>query len=320
MIPREQATMVRTSIIIPTYNRADEIRVCIRSIIAQTHRPDQLIVVDDGDLGGFPMEQECRAAGMECVYHRKTQPGLTASRNAGVALASGEIIFFLDDDVELLPDYVEKILAGYHHPVAGPIGGVGGAIANLPPITLRRFLEHLYDVLFLLSGFREGRTLPSGFCTDYGATYLPVTTIRAVDFLPGGISSFRREILAEFSFSDKYRGYGLGEDKDFSCRVSKKYILLFNPAAGLHHYESPAMRHDGLKREREMIISAYLLLKDHIRKGWWNTLLFNYAVSGYLMKQVLFFLLTMDRKKLGRIKWVWSALRDIWAGRVTMQA
>jgi len=100
---------LRTSVIIPTYNRPDDLEKCVESIIIQTVRPDELIIVDDGDLQKQPLQQSCEEAGIGYIYFRKDKPGLTASRNAGIKLAGGDIVFFFDDDVVLFPDYVEQI-------------------------------------------------------------------------------------------------------------------------------------------------------------------------------------------------------------------
>ena len=98
----------KTSVIIPTYNRPEDLKNCIRSILNQSVKPDEVIVIDDGNLPEFPLLKECKDTGIHCIFHKKNIPGLTASRNAGVKLSTGDIIFFLDDDVELLSGYIKK--------------------------------------------------------------------------------------------------------------------------------------------------------------------------------------------------------------------
>ena len=217
--------MLKTSIIIPTYNRSSELRNCVESILKQTVKPSELIVVDDGDLSGLPFEKECKDAGIRFIYFKKDKPGLTESRNEGVRLASGCIIFSLDDDVVLFPDYVEEILNVYQDDTDGIGGGVGGMIVNTKPITLSHRLRRIFDVFFLASGFGEGKVLPSGFCTSFGTTGFPIKSKKEVDFLPGCAMSFRKDIFKEFYFTEGLRDYGFGEDKYFSYAVSKKYSL-----------------------------------------------------------------------------------------------
>ena len=54
--------MLKTSVIIPTYNRESDLKNCIRSIIGQTVKPSELIIVDDGNLPAPPFKEECEEA------------------------------------------------------------------------------------------------------------------------------------------------------------------------------------------------------------------------------------------------------------------
>ena len=87
--------MPKISIIIPTYNRRELVREAIASVMAQSYRDFELIVVDDGS------EDRTAAivhefAGVRYVY--QPNRGVSAARNHGVALSSGELIAFLDSD------------------------------------------------------------------------------------------------------------------------------------------------------------------------------------------------------------------------------
>jgi glycosyltransferase involved in cell wall biosynthesis len=97
--------MPKVSVIIPTYNRAQFLPRAIRSVQGQTFRDWELIVVDDGSIDGT--QQLLRAwADMRVV----SQPnrGVSAARNAGVRIASGEWIAFLDSDDEWRPEKLER--------------------------------------------------------------------------------------------------------------------------------------------------------------------------------------------------------------------
>lgn len=89
--------MATVSAIIATYNRADVLRKCLRSLLAQTRRPDEIIVIDDASpdhtremvLGEFP----------EVRYVRQPQNmGQAFSRNLGVMSSRGDFILSIDDD------------------------------------------------------------------------------------------------------------------------------------------------------------------------------------------------------------------------------
>lgn len=309
--------MFKTSVIIPTYNRPKELLDCVQSILKQTIKPYEVIIVDDGNLLELPLKEKCEASGLKYVYIKKNKPGLTESRNVGIRSAGGEIIFFLDDDVVLFSNFIENILKVYQNDQKGIIGGVGGVIANHKPLTLPYRIKRIFDIVFLLSGFKEGKVLPSGFCTDFGTTGFSIKKMKEVDFLSGGVCSFRKKIFQEYSFdSDKYLNYGLGEDKDFSYQVSKKHKLIINPEAQLLHLESPKMRQDKQNKGRMFVIDKYIFFKQHVKKGWWSWIFFYYALLGYVLRRVFIMFVSFDKENVNQVKGIISAIKDILSGKV----
>ncbi len=85
---------MKSTLIIPTYNRPKELRECLSSIIDQIRRPDEVIVLDDGNLDEMPLKGDLEQKGVQCYFVKKIQKGLTRSRNLGVRMAKGDIIFF----------------------------------------------------------------------------------------------------------------------------------------------------------------------------------------------------------------------------------
>lgn len=101
------------SIIIPTYNRAHYLRECVESAFAQTYRPLEVIVVDDGSTDNtheLLKSIEADAAGREGVTFRwqvVSNGGAPRARNKGFELSHGEYVMFLDSDDRLLPHKIE---------------------------------------------------------------------------------------------------------------------------------------------------------------------------------------------------------------------
>ncbi len=93
------------SVVIPTRNRVGWLRQCVHSVRAQRDVLLELIVVDEGSSDGTAEYladlQAC--AGAKLVIHQ-TPRGLPAARNAGLAIASGRYVAFLDDDDLWAPD------------------------------------------------------------------------------------------------------------------------------------------------------------------------------------------------------------------------
>lgn len=302
--------MLRSSLIIPTYNRPEELENCIGSVLQQTILPDEIIIIDDGNLTERTYEAACQKKGIHTIYYKKDTPGLTKSRNRGVSLSSGDILFFLDDDVILLPDYIEQILTAYDEKTSG----VGGLIENIPPVTLKNSIRRFFEKIFLMTGNEAGKVLPSGFFTEYGVSGHQIKEIKKVDFLMGGVMSFRREIFNEFTFNEKYNEYGAGEDKDFSYKVAQKYDIKVNPKARLYHMEVAHMKPDDMKITRMFLIGHYLFFKDYLKKGWWSWFFFHYALFGYTLIKVIYLIVHPKKKTLSQVKGAFMAYKAIFTG------
>lgn len=99
----------KVSVIIPVYNTEAYVEQTLRSIMGQTLRDIELIVVNDGSTDGSLSVLERIATGDDRI-RLYTQPnkGLSQTRNAGIARARGEFIYFMDSDDLLEPDALER--------------------------------------------------------------------------------------------------------------------------------------------------------------------------------------------------------------------
>jgi glycosyltransferase involved in cell wall biosynthesis len=100
------------SIIIPTYNRASLIATALDSVLAQTYRPIEIVIVDDGSsdntrevVNEWALKADARLAVR--YFHQANQGGCTA-RNRGLRESRGEFINFLDSDDRLLPEALQR--------------------------------------------------------------------------------------------------------------------------------------------------------------------------------------------------------------------
>src|ERR1700678_3861883 len=94
------------SIIIPTYNRAEYLGQAIDSALAQSYRPIEIIVVDDGSTDDT--QGVAARYGDRIRYIHKANGGASSARNAGFAAASGEVLALLDSDDRWLTEKLEK--------------------------------------------------------------------------------------------------------------------------------------------------------------------------------------------------------------------
>lgn len=99
----------KISVVIPTYNRCRLIERAIRSVLAQTYKNVEIIVVDDGSTDDTE-EVVKRIESDALIYIKQDNAGACVARNRGIEEASGELIAFLDSDDEWFPEKLEKQL------------------------------------------------------------------------------------------------------------------------------------------------------------------------------------------------------------------
>ena len=92
----------RVSVILPTYNRAQFIAEAINSVLSQSYRNFELIVVDDGSVDGTDQIVSC-IRDQRLIFIRQENRGRSHARNTALHLARGELVAFLDSDDLYLP-------------------------------------------------------------------------------------------------------------------------------------------------------------------------------------------------------------------------
>lgn len=105
--PRSPTTAV--TVVIPLYNKERHIQRAIDSVLAQTHRDFELIVVDDGSKDGGAALVEA-VADPRVRLHRQPNGGVSVARNRGVALGTAPLIAFLDADDAWEPGFLANVL------------------------------------------------------------------------------------------------------------------------------------------------------------------------------------------------------------------
>lgn len=97
------------TVIIPAYNYAQYLPATLDSVLAQTYEPIEILVIDDGSTDNT--REVAAAYGERIRYIYQRNAGLSASRNAGVALASYDLLAFLDADDIWKPRMIEILVA-----------------------------------------------------------------------------------------------------------------------------------------------------------------------------------------------------------------
>jgi len=284
----------KISIIIPTKDRPQDLARCLESLSNQTLLPDEIIIVDASDMEELDSSVIAKLNKKIKTTHLHTAAGLTHQKNVGVKACTGDIIFVLDDDVVLKEDFVKEIVDVFDNDSERKVAGVCGRIVSTQKHDSRSLRSMLVAaigavhraiaVVFLLRKRGDGTFRASGFPNYPYAT----SEVKRVEFLPGGLTAWRKEILSEFKFDEKLEGPSILEDVDFSYRVSRKYVNIYTPRAELVHNPSPVARIDTIARGKMLIENSYYLFKKNLPQTLKYKLAFYWAVVGLGLVAILY--------------------------------
>jgi glycosyltransferase involved in cell wall biosynthesis len=117
MPPRNlPALSPRVSVVLPTFNRASLLPRAIESVLGQTFRDLELIVVDDCSTDDTPRVVEQYAGNRVSFIRLERNLGAAAARNVAIRLAVGELVAFQDSDDEWLPEKLERHIRTFDEP------------------------------------------------------------------------------------------------------------------------------------------------------------------------------------------------------------
>ncbi|MCI6652050.1 MAG: glycosyltransferase [Ruminococcus sp.] len=99
------------SIIVPVYNVSEYLDRCIESIVNQTYRDIEVVLIDDGSTDNCPqMCDEWAEKDSRIRVIHKSNAGVSVARNLGIQKATGEYITFVDSDDYVYPEYCSKLV------------------------------------------------------------------------------------------------------------------------------------------------------------------------------------------------------------------
>jgi len=285
---------MRVSVVICTKDRVQELVDCVRSVLAQSVSPVEIIIVDASDKDEAYLKiKEKFPKDSRFKYIRSTgSSGLSADRNKGVRNSSGDIILFLDDDTVLDKDFIKKIVEVFEKDSEKKIGGVMGNVVNADRpknfwMKLRANLHLLITRIFLLPTPGDGRFRSSG-CPSF---FSGAEEIKNVEFLSGCCMAYRKEVFKDFKFDEDFPEL-YTDDEDFSRRVSLKYQNVYTTYAKLIHRLSmvgsaSARRASEYTRAKKTVKSRYYLLKKNFPHTLKHTLAFWWSVVGYFIQAIM---------------------------------
>ncbi len=151
------------SFIIPVYNRPDEVADLVASMEAQTDKGFEAIFVEDGstvpslparELADGTLEVEGHP-GVRIKYYKKSNEGRSIARNHGIVRADGDYFVFVDSDVILPPDYVERLRRSLAENPADCFGGPDAAHESFSPT--QKAINYSMTAFLTTGGIRGGK-------------------------------------------------------------------------------------------------------------------------------------------------------------------
>ncbi|MCR5469724.1 MAG: glycosyltransferase [Prevotella sp.] len=187
---------MKFSIIVPVYNRPDEVDELLQSLCMQTVKDFEVLIVEDGSIKTCKDVCDKYADILALHYYAKENSGPGQSRNYGAERAKGEYLLILDSDVVLPTAYltaIDQLLS------ANPTEAFGGPDASHPSFTpVQKAISYSMTSFFTTGGIRGGKA-------------------KLDKFYPRSFNmGIRRDVYQKLGGFTKMR---FGEDIDFSYRI-----------------------------------------------------------------------------------------------------
>jgi len=218
------------SVIIPTRNRAYILRSAIQSILWQTYKNLEIIIVDDNSTDSTRNVVENIAKDNHNIKYIRNDihRGLPASRNIGLSYAKGNLIFFSEDDLILMPNTIEILVKTYS--TLSKKYKVGAVAPRLILVSSTKYYFPLHECAKIIGYFNM-------LTGDHCANYDEETSHILLSEHPPATSLMPREIFN--IVGTYYTGYKynyLYEDSDLYYRILKHgFIMFYQPRAVAFH-------------------------------------------------------------------------------------
>jgi len=189
---------MKYSIIVPVFNRPDEVDELLESLLSQEEKDFEVIIVEDGSK--VPCKKVCDkyANRLDLHYYYKENSGPGQSRNYGAERAKGDYLLILDSDVVLPKGYIRAVSEELNREPADAFGGPDCAHESFTDT--QKAISYSMTSFFTTGGIRGGKK-------------------KLDKFYPRSFNmGIRRDVYQELGGFSKMR---FGEDIDFSIRIFK---------------------------------------------------------------------------------------------------
>ncbi|WP_234737194.1 glycosyltransferase [Tellurirhabdus bombi] len=188
---------MRFSVIIPVYNRPEELRELLESLVAQTRLPDEVVVVEDGSVDKAEAVVNAFMDRLTIYYYFKPNTGQGFTRNYGFERATGDYFIIFDSDAIVPANYLELVEKHLQESKLDAYGGPDAAHPQFTPI--QKAISYSMTSPFTTGGIRGSKK-------NLGGTYHP----RSFNM------GFSRRVYEKIG---GYKISRMGEDIEFAIRI-----------------------------------------------------------------------------------------------------
>lgn len=256
---------LKVSILLPTYNRGFLLNSCTDSVINQTYKNWELIIADDGSSDDTPnIAKKILIKDTRIKFHRNcTNLGLPSNRNVSLSLASGELIWFIEDDMILECDCL-KCLVETWIKINEKEQRLGVICPSL--ISYEQTKGARRDILNFTRELKK-KELKDNPCfvdkwtglifRNFSPNFNQIVEIQDSH----SCSIYKKDIFEKLSFNNTaYCGNFIGEESDFHFKLRKMgYKIFFQPKAILNHH---TVNFGGCRLP--LLKWSYFFIKNHI--------------------------------------------------------
>lgn len=250
---------MKLSVVIATRRRPGLLADTLASLRGCAPQPDEVLVVDGDEERSAEavVAEHCGHPDAAPTRYLYSSPGLAHQRNVALGVAGGEVVVFVDDDVDLAPDVFARLAEAFAEPEV-----VGATCRVLEPEG-RRFEGRRSRLRRAVLGRgRAGSMTRFGYPRRVSGDDDP----RYVEFMQGCFMSARREAARRVGFDENLPGYGLAEDEDFSYRLSRLGRLRFLASTTVVHHNTGFRGRDQRDFNRMLVVNRAYLFRKNFRR------------------------------------------------------
>jgi GT2 family glycosyltransferase len=229
------ADIIPVSAVIATVERTPILKRTLESVMAQSVKPAELIVVDASEGDHEPEIAPCVAShsSVKLIYSKAKVKGAATQRMEGISLSGNDVIWFMDDDILLEPGCTSRLWAALNSSPA--VGAVNAMITNQQYSSPGKVTSLMYRLM-------HGQALETYAGKVIGPAWnlLPedgegLSEYVACEWLNTGCTMYRKEAMPDPVFPTFFRGYAPLEDMALSTLIGKKHKLINVRKARIFH-------------------------------------------------------------------------------------